>query len=172
MVLHFYCIYLIKKIAFVLLDIRKHLPTVGTIIEYDCYHLYRWRDFGSSGLQTTVLRNSTLVEIDNGFIVPYYSLPHFIGQWHHPLHASLMLFVDGISIDPLNTSTQLYRLSVVLSPFRWNDVHPKFVNLLMLKILLLNYGRCGKYSRHRSVIGINRYLSILNYWNLDIQYLT
>jgi len=48
--------------------------TNSTITEDDGYPLYRRRAFGSSGFKSTVLRNSTLVEIDNRFIVPYNPL--------------------------------------------------------------------------------------------------
>ncbi|XP_008189363.1 uncharacterized protein LOC103311507, partial [Acyrthosiphon pisum] len=63
--------------------------TNSTITEYDGYPLYRRRDFRSGGFKSTVLRNSTLVEIDNRFIVPYNSLllktfnAHINVEWCH-----------------------------------------------------------------------------------------
>lgn len=63
--------------------------TNSTITEDDGYPLYRRRAFGSGGFKSTVLRNSTLVEIDNRFIVPYNPLllktfnAHINVEWCH-----------------------------------------------------------------------------------------
>ncbi|CAI6373693.1 unnamed protein product [Macrosiphum euphorbiae] len=63
--------------------------TNSTITEDDGYPLYRQRDFGSGGFKSTVLRNSTFLEIANRFIVPYNPLPlktfnaHINVEWCH-----------------------------------------------------------------------------------------
>lgn len=80
--------YLIKKKFICPIRYPKAF-TNSTITEDDGYSLYKQRNFRSGGFKTTLLRNLTLVDIDNRFIVLYNSLllktlnAHINVEWYH-----------------------------------------------------------------------------------------